>query len=71
MAKVVYTWNKNANEEVRASITEFKGYDLIDLRVWIENKDGEIIPTKTGLTLGVCQLLELKKAVEALEKALA
>lgn len=71
MAKVVHKWNKNANEEVRASLTTFRDCDLIDLRVWVEDREGKAIPTRKGLTLGVGQVDELKKAVEALEKALA
>jgi hypothetical protein len=41
------------------------------LRVWVEDREGKAIPTRKGLTLGVGQVDELKKAVEALEKALA
>ena len=60
---------KNANEEVQAKIVSYKGYDLIDLRVWVQRKDGEVA-TRKGLTLNIELLPELKKAVLALEKTL-
>ena len=62
-------FQKNSAEEVRAAITNYKGYDLIDLRVWVLRKDGEGVATRKGLTLNVGLLPELKKAVLALEKA--
>lgn len=66
----VARFQKNSVEEVRAQITNYKGHDLIDLRVFVikENSDG--IATRKGLTLNVDLLPELKRAVLALEKAL-
>lgn len=70
MDKLVYTFRKNANEEVRASIRKFKDRVYVDLRVWVEKESGhaELSPTKKGLTLSVYVLPELKKAVLALER---
>lgn len=70
MDKTVYTFRKNATEEVRASIRTFKDQTYIDLRAWVERDNGhaEFSPTKKGLTMSVYVLPELKKAVLALEK---
>lgn len=51
--KIVYRWNKNVNEEVRASLTEFRDHDLIDLRVWVEDQEGKAVPTRKGMTLSL------------------
>lgn len=60
---------KNSTEEVRLQIVSYKGYDLIDLRVWLPGKDnGEGIPTRKGLSLNIELLPELKKAILALEE---
>jgi len=67
---VVTSFKKNSSEEVRAQLTNYKGHDLIDLRVFVFKKDSECVATPKGLTLNVDLLPELKKAVLALEKAL-
>ena len=66
----VASFQKNSGEEVRAQLTNYKGYDLIDLRVFAIKQDGEAIATRKGLTLNVDLLPELKKAILALEEAL-
>lgn len=72
MDKPVYTFRKNDNEEVRASIRVFKGRPYFSLQVWAEKESGhaEFSPTKKGLTLSCYVLPELKKAVLALEEEL-
>ena len=72
MDKTVFTFRKNDNEEVRASVRTFKGRSYISLQVWAEEESGhaEFSPTRKGLTLSCYVLPELKKAVLALEKEL-
>ena len=64
MDKLVATFQKNKFEEVRVQIKEFKGYDLLDLRVYTSVKEGdEKVPTGKGLSINVSHFEELKKAV--------
>lgn len=72
MNQLVTTFQKNKFEEVRVQIKEFKGYDLIDIRVYTSTKDKpeEMIPTGKGLSLNVSHFVDLKKAVLELETAL-
>ena len=72
MDKPIFTFRKNATEEVRASIRKFEGRAYVDLRVWVERDNGHagFSPTRKGLTLSCYVLPELKKAVLALEKEL-
>jgi len=63
----ICSFRKNALEEVRAALTRYRGYHLIDLRIWTEKKTGEFVATKKGLSLKVELLPELKRAVTALE----
>jgi hypothetical protein len=52
-------------------IKEFKGYDLLDIRVYTSLKDSdEKIPTGKGLSINVSHFLELKKAIIEAEKVL-
>jgi len=70
MDKPIFTFRKNATEEVRASIRTFEGRSFINLQVWAEKDTGhlEFLRTPKGLSLSVYILPELKKAVLALEK---
>ena len=71
MSEVIASFEKNSFEEVRISLTEFKGKELIDLRVYYRPDDGEEMrPTKKGITISPEKFPELKKAILELEKAL-
>jgi hypothetical protein len=71
MGKVLHQFIKNATEEVRVSLTEFKGHRLIDLRIYFEPEDGsERKPTKKGITIDVGLYPELKRALLRVEKEL-
>lgn len=70
MKKLVDVFNKNATEEVRASLDEYEGYQLFSLRIWVEVDDGQRIPTKKGLSLKVEQFPEFRAAVGRLEAAI-
>ncbi|MCK8601488.1 transcriptional coactivator p15/PC4 family protein [Desulfoferrobacter suflitae] len=68
-AQVVYTFPKNPLEEVRASITVFKGKQYVDLRIYYKGDDGEFHPSKKGLTLSLDLFSELEQAVQKLSEA--
>lgn len=71
MEQTVYAFQKNALEEVRAQITEYRGHQLIDIRVWLKGREGrDARPTRKGIALEVEQFPDLKQAVLELEKAL-
>jgi hypothetical protein len=71
MSLVLHQFAKNATEEVRVSLTEYKGHKLIDLRIYYEPEDGEERrPTKKGITIDVGLYPELKKAMLKIEKEL-
>ena len=57
---------KNSREELKVSLTEFHGHDLINLRVFFKLDDGELRPGKAGLALRVEKLDDL---IEALQRA--
>ena len=71
MSEVIASFEKNSFEEVRISLTNFKGKDLIDLRVYYRTDDGgEMRPTKKGITISLEKFSELKNAILALEEVL-
>ena len=68
--QLIDTFGKNAAEEVRATLSEYKGHQLFGLRVWFEAEPGKWVATKKGLSLKVELFPELKRAVEKLEAAM-
>ena len=70
MEKIVDTFSKNPVEEVRATLSEYKGHQLFGFRVWTETKEKNWLATKKGLSLKVSLFPELKGAIEKLEAAI-
>ncbi len=72
MNQLVTTFPKNKFEEVRVQVKEFKGYDLLDIRVYASGKGSpeEMVPTGKGLSLNVSHFGDLKKALFQLEAVL-
>ena len=71
MDKLIASFQKNKFEEVRVQIKEFKGYDLLDIRVYATLKETEEkIPTGKGLSINVSHFQDLKKAILEAETAL-
>jgi len=71
MSRTIHQFAKNAAEEVRVSLTEFKGHKLIDLRIYYEPDDGgDRRPTKKGITIDVSLYPELKRALLKVEREL-
>lgn len=64
--QVVHSFPKNPLEEVRASVSVYKGKQYVDLRIYYKGDDGEFHPSKKGLTLSLDLFPELEEAVEKL-----
>ena len=71
MQKTVKVFPKNKTQEIRVGISEFQGKDLIDIRMWAQNRDTEeMVPTTKGVSMNVSLFVELKEAILTLEKEL-
>lgn len=58
---------KNAREEIRITLDDFKGRQLVNLRVWFDAGDGEYRPGKQGVAFRLDLLPEVLEALGALE----
>ena len=67
MNKVITEMEKSGNEKIKFSLTEFKGKNYVDLRVYYEDDEGDWKPTKKGITVPLAQFHELAKNVNTLE----
>jgi hypothetical protein len=71
MEKTVKAFAKNRFQEVRVGISEFRGNNLINIRVWTKLRDSdEVVPTSKGISINVKLYPELKEAILALGKEL-
>ena len=57
------TLRKNAREEVRVSVDEFKGMQLLNVRVWFMGEDGQMRPGKQGVAVRLEMAGELARAI--------
>lgn len=58
---------KNKGERLRIELTEFKGYRLINMRIFWRDPLGEWKPGKGGFAWRVERLPELRQALEEAE----
>ena len=65
----VYRFSISKNEEVVAIISEGKDRQVIDIRVHLKTKTGELTPTKKGVEIPVSMLPEIRRMVNLLEEA--
>ena len=70
MAEMIGQFEKNATEVLRVSLTEYRGHQLLDVRVYYSDDEGQYRPTKKGVSLAVGLYPEFKKALLTLEKTL-
>jgi len=68
--KIVHSFPKNPLEEVRSSVTYFKGKQYVDIRIYYKGDDEEYHPSKKGLTLSVDLFPELEIGLQKLKEAL-
>jgi hypothetical protein len=57
------TIRKSGNELVRVTVDEYRGRQVLDVRVWAVAESGEVIPTRRGVTIAVERLPELVRAL--------
>ncbi len=65
---MIATIEKNAVEKLRVALSEYRGHDLVDLRIWAnyDSAGSEKRPTKKGFALRIEFLPEL---IAVLKKA--
>ncbi len=59
-----YQFEKNKSQVIHITPSLYADYDVIDIRIYAKNKQGEWVPTKRGVTLNVDQIPELIKGLE-------
>ena len=71
MSVLIKDIQRNANEIIRIEVSEFKGKELINIRIWYvaaRDSDGNEIykPTQKGIALDIAEFDELRKSIDKL-----
>ncbi len=68
---VIATIEKNTVEELRVALSEYRGHDLVNLRIWAnyDSAGSEKRPTKKGFALRIEFLPELIAVLKKAETA--
>jgi hypothetical protein len=61
--QIIATIPKRRGEEIRITIQEYKGVPLCSVRLWYEDKAGEMRPGKDGLNVTMMHLPALSDAL--------
>ncbi|MBN2402416.1 MAG: transcriptional coactivator p15/PC4 family protein [Spirochaetes bacterium] len=68
MGAIIKDIEKNSKEIIRIDISEFKGQELINLRIWFQAFDGNgnmiYKPTQKGIAINISKYDELKEGIE-------
>ena len=68
-SELISNYQKNSQEEFRFSITNFKGREYADIRIFYE-KDGDYFPSKKGITVSLDTWNDFRNCIEQLNVAL-
>lgn len=63
MSEFLVKFDKSSKEEVRASVEEFRGRPIVNIRVFYRDEAGEWKPGKQGLALSVDRYRDLASMV--------
>lgn len=70
MSEFVTEMERGWNEKIVFSLSEFKGKNYADIRIYYEDDEGEWKPTKKGITVSLDRFSEFLEHVGELEKFL-
>lgn len=67
MNQIIKRISKNSTEDLVVELSEYKGYQLLSLRIWTKAVQGvkAALPTSKGFAVQVDQAEELREAIES------
>ena len=67
--KIQSTFVKNGRESIIMSESEYKGYELIDIRTFYVDGAGELAPTRKGITIRAEKLQDFLETLTTFAQA--
>jgi hypothetical protein len=68
--QIIHEFEKNSTESIRFTVSEFKGRELVNIRVYYTDDDGELKPTKKGISFSTELFDEFLEGIEKLKSEL-
>ena len=68
--QIIHEFEKNSTESIRFTLSEFKGRELVNIRVYYTDDDGELKPTKKGISFSTELFDEFIEGIEKLKSEL-
>ena len=65
------TFVKNGRESIVISESDYKGFDLVDIRTFYVDSAGELAPTRKGITIRADKLTDFVATLSAFAQAVA
>lgn len=62
---------KPGNQELRVSLSEYRGHRFLSLRIWFRAHGGDMRPGKEGVTVPLWAIPEMRQALEEAEAIIA
>jgi hypothetical protein len=62
---------QKGTDKIMVTVKEFKGKTYVDIRTYFENDQGEMVPTKKGVSLTPENLDDILKLLQDAKKAVA
>ena len=59
----VAEFEKNSREVVRVNRGDFKGHDMLNIRVWCRSDDDDLRPGRQGIAIKADKVPDLVKAI--------
>jgi len=70
MTQTIAEIDKTATEKVVATLSEFKGKQRIDIRIYYQDDNNESKPTKKGINLSLDDWQEFKDLIKKVDQAI-
>ena len=67
-AKLIYTFRKNATDEIRVRTVKYSNSEMVDIRVFVEKPTGEKIPTSKGISFSASKLPDFARGIRLLKE---
>jgi hypothetical protein len=67
-AVVIAEWRRSKTERIRVTLERFRGRNVVALRTWWTDKDGNDCPGRDGITLDVVHVPKLARVFKRAQK---
>lgn len=71
MAEVIKDIQKDNGDTIRVELSEYEGHKFLQIRIWFTNDDGELKPTKKGVSIPLNKIKDISEALSVAAEKVA